>query len=97
MSNSKMREDFRRMAKWAIRKMYEKNPGGLISVGELQKELRNAWDDLCEDGELIDGGDGEAQFYQGLWDLPAPGIEPLSHALAGRFLTQNTREAHKAL
>lgn len=59
MSNSKMREDFRRMAKWAIRKMYEKNPGGLISVGELQKELRNAWDDLCEDGELIDVGDSD--------------------------------------
>lgn len=57
MSKSKMREDFRRMSKWAIRKMFEKNPDGLISVGELQKELRNAWDDLCEDGELIDGGD----------------------------------------
>lgn len=56
MSKSKMREDFRRMAKWAIRKMFEKNPDGLISVGELQKELRIAWDDLCEDGEITDGG-----------------------------------------
>lgn len=59
MSNSKMREDFRRMAKWAIRKMFEKHPDGLISVWELQKELRNAWDDLCEDGEIIVKGEDD--------------------------------------
>ena len=23
----------------------------------------------------------------GMWDLPGPGMEPMSHALAGRFLT----------
>lgn len=56
MSKSKMRNDFGKMAKWAIRKMFENNPGGLISVGELQKEIKNAWDELCEDGEIIDGG-----------------------------------------
>lgn len=56
MSKSKMRNDFGKMAKWAIRIMFENNPGGLISVGELQKEIKNAWDELCEDGEIIDGG-----------------------------------------
>ena len=64
MSNSKMREDFRRMAKWAIRKTFEKNPGGLISVGELQKELRNAWDELCEDGDIVEPNDDSPQPYK---------------------------------
>ena len=27
------------------------------------------------------------QLLQGMWDLPRPGIEPVSPALAGRFLT----------
>ena len=27
----------------------------------------------------------QAQFLHGLWDLPGPGIKPLSPALAGRF------------
>ena len=28
-----------------------------------------------------------AQLPRGMWDLPGPGIEPMSPALAGRFLT----------
>ena len=28
-----------------------------------------------------------AQLLRGMWDLPRPGIEPVSPALAGRFLT----------
>ena len=28
-----------------------------------------------------------AQLLRGMWDLPGPGIEPVSPALAGRFLT----------
>ena len=28
-----------------------------------------------------------AQFLRGMWDLPRPGLEPVSPALAGRFLT----------
>ena len=28
-----------------------------------------------------------AQLLHGMWDLPGPGIEPMSPALAGRFLT----------
>ena len=27
------------------------------------------------------------QLLQGMWDLPGPGLEPMSHALAGGFLT----------
>ena len=28
-----------------------------------------------------------AQLLHGMWDLPGPGLEPVSPALAGRFLT----------
>ena len=28
-----------------------------------------------------------AQFLRGMWDLPRPGLEPMSPALAGRFST----------
>ena len=28
-----------------------------------------------------------AQLLHGMWDLPTPGLEPVSPALAGRFLT----------
>ena len=28
-----------------------------------------------------------AKLLHGMWDLPAPGLEPMSPALAGRFLT----------
>ena len=28
-----------------------------------------------------------AQLLRGMWDLPGPGLEPMSPALAGRFLT----------
>ena len=29
----------------------------------------------------------QAYLFHGMWDLPRPGFEPLSPALAGRFLT----------
>ena len=29
----------------------------------------------------------QAQLLRGMWDLPGPGIEPMSPALAGGFLT----------
>lgn len=64
MSKSKMRGDFRKMAKWAIKKMFENNYGEMISVGELQKELRNAWDELCEDGDIVDPNDDSPQPYK---------------------------------
>ena len=28
-----------------------------------------------------------AQLHGGMWDLPGPGIDPMSFALAGRFFT----------
>ena len=35
-----------------------------------------------------------AQLLRGMWDLPRPGLEPISPALAGRFsTTAPTREA----
>ena len=34
-----------------------------------------------------------AQLPRGIWDLPGPGIEPVSPALQGRFSTTTTREA----
>ena len=29
----------------------------------------------------------QAQLFCSMWDLPGPGLEPMSPALAGRFLT----------
>ena len=29
----------------------------------------------------------QAQLFCGMWDLPRPGLEPMSSALAGRFST----------
>ena len=29
----------------------------------------------------------QAQFLRGMWDLPGPGLEPMSPVLAGEFLT----------
>ena len=29
----------------------------------------------------------QAQLFRGMWDLPRPGLEPVSSALAGRFST----------
>ena len=31
--------------------------------------------------------DSRAQLLRGMWDLPRPGLEPVSPALAGRFST----------
>ena len=33
------------------------------------------------------GSRAQAQFLHGMWDLPGPGLEPVSPALAGGFLT----------
>ena len=33
----------------------------------------------------------QAQLLCGMWDLPGPGLEPVSPALAGRFLTTELR------
>ena len=59
MSKSKMRDDFRKMARWAIMKMFDKNPGGKISIFDLKVELQAAWDDLCDDGEITTEGGGD--------------------------------------
>ena len=36
MSKSKMKEDFRKMVKWSIRKMFENSPNDTISLKELE-------------------------------------------------------------
>ena len=48
---------------------------GLSSCGSRALERR-----LSSFGELD-------QLLCGMWDLPGPGLEPVSPALAGRFLT----------
>ena len=35
----------------------------------------------------ISGCGSRAQLLRGMWDLPSPGLEPVSPALAGRFST----------
>ena len=34
----------------------------------------------------------QTQLLHGMWNLPKPGIEPMTPALAGRFLSTTTRE-----
>ena len=58
MSKSKMKEDFRKMAKWSIRKMFEKYPDETISLKELKTQLEFAWDELVEDEEIEAPGEG---------------------------------------
>lgn len=59
MSRSKMKEDFRKMVKWSIRKMFENSPGGAISIHELKAQLVYAWEELEEEGFLNKKGDEE--------------------------------------
>ena len=35
----------------------------------------------------LSNGGSRAQWLRGMWDLPRPGLEPMSPALAGRFST----------
>ena len=53
MSKSKMKEDFRKMVKWSIRKMFENSPNDTISLKELETQLQFAWDELIEEGDVI--------------------------------------------
>ena len=48
---------------------------GLSGCGSWALERR-----LCSCG-------AQAQLLRGMWDLPGPGLKPVSPALAGRFLT----------
>ena len=48
---------------------------GLSSCGSQALELR------------LSSCDAQAQLLRGMWDLPRPGLEPVSPALAGGFLT----------
>ncbi|KAM7238053.1 hypothetical protein CapIbe_011011 [Capra ibex] len=50
-------------------------------VNELAKLLRCTWLIPCS---VVAA---RAQLLLGMWDLPRPGIEPMSPALVGRFLT----------
>ena len=36
-------------------------------------------------------------MLHGMWDLPGPGLEPVSPALAGGLLTSATREVHRMI
>ena len=44
------------------------------------------WPSVVAAGGLKRCGTG-AQLPRGMWNLPEPGIEPMSRALAGRFST----------
>ena len=54
--------------------------GPLTIVASLVAEHRLQTCRLSNCGSL-------AQLFRGMWDLPRPGLEPVSPALAGRFST----------
>ena len=51
---------------------------------------------LVAEHRLSNGG-SRAQLLRSIWDLPRPGIEPVSPALAGRLNHCATREARKTI
>lgn len=59
MSSYLMKKSFRNMATWAIRKVMDEYPSESISLYELQQELTEAWELLCNCGEItiVEGGD----------------------------------------
>ena len=54
--------------------------GPLTFVASPATEYRLQTRGLCSCGS-------RAQLLRGMWDLPRPGLEPVSPALAGRFST----------
>ena len=52
MATLKMKQEFRKMVMWAIRKMFENNPTETININDLKKQLEIAWDDLVDAGEI---------------------------------------------
>ena len=57
---------------------------------------RSAWASLCSDFSCcgaqaleheLSSCSAQALLLQGMWDLPQPGIKPMSPALVGGFLT----------
>ena len=66
--------------------------GLLIAVASFVAEqgvsaLRlNTWSSLALENRLSSRGT-QASLFHSMWDLPGPGIEPVSLALQDRFLT----------
>ena len=63
----------------------------LVAEHRLQTQrFQQLWHEgsvvVALEGKLISCG-AQAQFLRGMWDLPGPGIKPVSPALASRFLT----------
>ena len=51
--------EFRKMAKWSIKRMFENHYDSelTVSIGELEKELDYAWRELKEEGYIITAED----------------------------------------
>lgn len=53
MSSYKALLQFRKMQIWAIRTMFAHNKDASVSLGDLRKQLDEAWNILVEEGEII--------------------------------------------
>lgn len=53
MSSYKALLQFRKMQIWAIRTMFAQNKDASVSLGDLRKQLDEAWNILVEEGEII--------------------------------------------
>ena len=60
---------------------------GLLSSCGAQASFCSAFSLVAEHGLQSAGSVAKAYSPHGMWDLPGPGIEPVSLALAGGFLT----------
>lgn len=54
MMNRKQKSAFIKMMKWSIRKMFEEYAGMVCCSQDLARCLYEAWDEMSEDGEIVD-------------------------------------------
>lgn len=52
MGSYKALLQFRKMQIWAIRTMFAQNNDASVSLGDLRKQLDEAWNILVEEGEI---------------------------------------------
>ncbi len=52
MGKYKTKQEAFRLLFWCLKTLFQKEDAS-ISLGELKKELENAWNDLVENGDIV--------------------------------------------
>ena len=75
-----------RFCAWAFSSCGEWGPLFIVVCGPLTVATSLVAEHRLQTPRLSSCG-SRAQLFRGMWDLPRPGLEPVSPALAGRFST----------